>query len=143
MYTRILVGTDGSDTAWKAVEIAARLAEQYGATLHLVAARSTRSGGVTVPLAGVTAADSGMGDALAADRSRAILTEAAQRFPDLPTELHTPLGEPAEAIVRVAEEIGADLIVVGSKGMNRRVLGSIPNSVAHNAPCSVLIAKTV
>ncbi len=54
-------------------------------------------------------------------------------------------GDPADAIVRVADQIGADLIVVGNKGMKgvRRVLGSVPNSVAHQANCSVLIVDTV
>ena len=57
---------------------------------------------------------------------------------------HTGTGDPAEAIVRVAEQEKADVIVVGNKGMAgvRRVLGSVPNSVAHQAPCSVLIVQT-
>ena len=60
-------------------------------------------------------------------------------------EYHAAKGDPAEAIVRVADHIGADLIVVGNKGMKgvRRVLGSVPNSVAHQANCSVLIVDTV
>jgi nucleotide-binding universal stress UspA family protein len=55
------------------------------------------------------------------------------------------VGDPAEAIVRLADQVGADLIVVGNKGMKgvRRVLGSVPNSVAHHANCSVLIVDTV
>ena len=59
-------------------------------------------------------------------------------------EIHTAVGDPAEVLVKRADEVGADLIVVGSKGMRgtRRVLGSVPNSVAHKAGCHVLIAKT-
>jgi nucleotide-binding universal stress UspA family protein len=59
-------------------------------------------------------------------------------------EIHAATGEPAEAIVRVATRVGADLIIVGNKGMRgaRRVLGSVPNSIAHQAPCSVLIVDT-
>ena len=58
--------------------------------------------------------------------------------------VHAAEGDPTDAIVRIAEDVGADLIVVGNKGMKgvRRVLGSVPNSVAHKAPCSVLIADT-
>ena len=58
--------------------------------------------------------------------------------------MHGKAGDPADAICEVAAEVGADVIVVGNKGMNgvRRVLGSVPNSVAHQAPCSVLIAFT-
>lgn len=78
-------------------------------------------------------------DALLDDLSR-IVTDRG-----LEPVLHSSYGGPVESIVRIAEEIDADLIVVGNKGMKgaRRVLGSIPNSVAHTAPCSVLIADTV
>ncbi len=60
------------------------------------------------------------------------------------TEVHAVTGDPADALVRVADREGADLIVVGNKGMKgaRRVLGSVPNSVAHRATCSVLILPT-
>jgi nucleotide-binding universal stress UspA family protein len=51
-------------------------------------------------------------------------------------------GDPAEVLVRLAGECEADLIVVGSKGMHRRMLGSVPNSVTHTAGCSVLVVKT-
>jgi nucleotide-binding universal stress UspA family protein len=58
--------------------------------------------------------------------------------------VHAASGDPADAIVQTAERVGADLIVVGNKGMKgvRRVLGSVPNAVAHGAPCSVLIVDT-
>ena len=51
-------------------------------------------------------------------------------------------GEPADVLVRLAEECAADILVVGSKGMQRRVLGSVPNTVTHKAGCSVLVVKT-
>jgi nucleotide-binding universal stress UspA family protein len=51
-------------------------------------------------------------------------------------------GEPGDVLVRLAEQCGADILVVGNKGMQRRVLGSVPNTVAHKAPCSVLVVKT-
>ena len=51
-------------------------------------------------------------------------------------------GDPAEVLVRLADECGADVLVIGNKGMQRRVLGSVPKSVAHNADCSVLVVKT-
>jgi nucleotide-binding universal stress UspA family protein len=51
-------------------------------------------------------------------------------------------GDPAEVIVALAGECGADLLVVGNKGMQRRLLGSVPNTVTHRAPCSVLVVKT-
>jgi nucleotide-binding universal stress UspA family protein len=54
------------------------------------------------------------------------------------------MGDPADAICEVTTQVKADVIVVGNKGMTgvRRVLGSVPNSVAHQAPCAVLIAFT-
>ena len=51
-------------------------------------------------------------------------------------------GDPAEVLVRLAEECGADLLVIGNRGMQRRMLGSVPNSVTHKAPCSVIVVKT-
>jgi nucleotide-binding universal stress UspA family protein len=56
---------------------------------------------------------------------------------------HMVTADPGDAIVAVAERVGADLIVVGNKGMHRRVLGSTPNTVSHRAPCDVLIVQTV
>jgi nucleotide-binding universal stress UspA family protein len=54
------------------------------------------------------------------------------------------IGEAADLITQVAEQVNADLIVVGNKGMKgaRRLLGSVPNRVAHRALCSVLIVRT-
>ena len=59
-------------------------------------------------------------------------------------EEHGPKGDPADALVDIARREGADLIVMGSLGMQgaRRVLGSVPNKVSHNAPCDVLIVQT-
>jgi nucleotide-binding universal stress UspA family protein len=59
--------------------------------------------------------------------------------------VHAATGDPAEAIIRIAEQEQAELVVVGNKGMKgrRRILGSVPNTVAHGAPCSVLIVDTV
>jgi nucleotide-binding universal stress UspA family protein len=51
-------------------------------------------------------------------------------------------GDPADVLVRLAEECKADALVIGNKGIHRRVLGSVPNSVAHKAPCSVFVIKT-
>ena len=64
----------------------------------------------------------------------------------VPVEIFARRGDPADAILDVAEEQGADLIVVGNKGMTgakRFLLGSVPNKISHHAPCSVLIIRTV
>ena len=77
------------------------------------------------------------------DSLRQVLPFVAQKY-DIELILHPSHGDAAEALVAIAEEIGADLIVVGNRGMKgeRRVLGSVPNSVAHAANCSVLIVDT-
>jgi nucleotide-binding universal stress UspA family protein len=60
-------------------------------------------------------------------------------------ETHARPGDPADVLVDVAEEVGADLLVIGNRGMTgvkRFVLGSVPNKVSHHAPCSLLIVDT-
>ncbi len=142
MFSTIVVGTDGSDTARAAVALAVQLIRESGGTLHLVAGVPSASG-VTVPAGGVHVVDPSGG----AQRSQAahrMLEKVANEVQGIDVDIHTAVGDPAEVIVRRADEIRADLIVVGSKGMRgtRRILGSVPNRVAHKAGCHVLIAKT-
>jgi nucleotide-binding universal stress UspA family protein len=144
MYRTVVVGTDGSPTADKAVEAAAELARSWGSALHIVTAfRSPRSG--MGAATGVDLVDSGAGQALAEESARAVGLGAIQNFGDgVAAEAHAAQGNADDVILAAAEEVGADLIVVGSKGMRgaRRYLGSVPNSVAHAADCAVLIVKT-
>ena len=143
MFSTIVVGTDGSVTADAAVALALDVARQNNAELHLVNAYKSSSGAV----AGGTGVASG-GDpvyqAVSKSASETMLAEVAELAPGLRVKVHAVPGGAADVLVRVATEVGADLIVVGSKGMQgaRRMIGSVPNSVAHNAPCHVLIAKT-
>jgi nucleotide-binding universal stress UspA family protein len=76
--------------------------------------------------------------------SDTLLTEVAQTLSGTIVKTRSVPGNPADVVVAVAEEVGADLIVAGSKGMRgaRRVIGSVPNTIIHRAPCHVLIAKT-
>jgi nucleotide-binding universal stress UspA family protein len=70
---------------------------------------------------------------------------AAARKDGIEVQTHPVEGDPAEAILTVAEDTKADLIVVGNKGMTgarRFLLGSVPNNVSHHAPCSVIIVRT-
>jgi len=139
VYKNLLVGADSSSTALRAVEAAVELAEVFDAKLHIVTAYKPES--VKVPdlpeefryTANVHPADALL-DELKATAKRA----------DVRVEVHAATGEPAEAICRVAGRVGADLVIVGNKGMRgaRRVLGSVPNSIAHKAPCAVLIVDT-
>jgi nucleotide-binding universal stress UspA family protein len=143
-YSRILVGTDGSDTANEAVQAAAELARQLGAELHVVTAyRSSSPGMGTASGAGL--GDLGAGEALRSEAAKEVARKAVDAWgAGLTTGAHAAPGAAADAIVETARSIGADLIVVGSKGMRgaRRVLGSVPNSVAHGADSAVLIVKT-
>ena len=145
MFSNIVVGTDGSDTAAAAVALAADLAKQHKAVLHLVNAYKVPTGGVAVVQAGAMAvADPGINSEVLKSASLKVLDEAAQSTGGAKVEVHSVVGAPADVVISVAEEVHADLIVVGSKGMRgaRRVIGSVPNSIAHRGPCHVLIAKT-
>jgi nucleotide-binding universal stress UspA family protein len=139
MFTTVVVGADGSVTAKRAVEAAAQVAAQFGAALHIVTAfKSEKVASGTLPGEFAHLTSRSDADALLQD-----LTFAARHFGVEPTT-HDSEGDPVDAIVGVAEKVGADLVVVGNRGMTgvRRVLGSVPNSVAHAAPCSVLIVDT-
>jgi nucleotide-binding universal stress UspA family protein len=121
MFKTVLVAADDSVTASRAVTTAIELVAALGGKLHVMTAYHPGS--------------------VKADK---LPEEFMDRVTD-PAEYHPAAGDAAEAIVRVADQVGADLIVVGNRGMKgvRRVLGSVPNSVAHKANCSVLIVDTV
>lgn len=142
MYSTIVVGTDGSETASGAVSVASELARHHGARLHLVKAYQQSAAAMAAPTAAFVVADPGPESAHLAAEAEEILAATAQRCAGVTVEQHACQGPTAEVLVAVAEELKADLIVVGSRGMHRRILGSVPNTVAHNAPCAVLIVKT-
>jgi nucleotide-binding universal stress UspA family protein len=141
----IVVGSDGSDTAAVAVRNAAELAKSLGARLHVVSAYRPLSG---VRVAGADADPEYTGQAVSPTVSvDAVLDGVAgiARAMGVEADCYARTGNPAEAILDVAEEQGADLIVVGSKGMHgsrRFLLGSVPDKVSHHASCNVLIVRT-
>src|SRR3954453_3278880 len=115
MYQSIVVGTDGSDTATEAVKRAAALAADWGAALHVVSAHTPHKAKVAVG-AGPEAAQGGPRPdyQLAAVLERALpRAKTGAREP----KIHAPKGDPADALMEVAEREGADLIVVGNRGM--------------------------
>jgi nucleotide-binding universal stress UspA family protein len=94
---------------------------------------------------GAPLVDTGAGAALLDEAARSVGEEAvASHGTGLKAEAHAAQGNADDVILATAVDVGADLIVVGSKGMRgaRRYLGSVPNSVAHGAHCAVLIVKT-
>ena len=110
----------------------------------VTAVRSPRSG--MGAATGVELVDRGAGQALAEESARAVGAAAVESYGGgLVAEAHAAQGNADDVILSTAGEVGADLIVVGSKGMRgaRRYLGSVPNSVAHGADCAVLVVKTV
>jgi nucleotide-binding universal stress UspA family protein len=139
VFETVVVGADGSDTAAEAVRVATELVKLTGGRLHIVTAYKPQQ--LRSP-AGEEFAKSLSTHDLAAS----VLDDLASRARTggAEVETHQQPGDPADAICEVATQVKADVIVVGNKGMTgvRRVLGSVPNSVAHQAPCAVLIAFT-
>lgn len=146
MFETIVVGTDGSDTAGEAVRKAALLARTCGpsARLHVVTAYKPIEAMYVAPDV-VPSGLAGMIDPRA--EAQAVVDEAATKVRAEGIEAETYLwpGDAASAILEVATTTKADLIVVGNRGMTgvaRFLLGSVPNKVAHHAPCDVLIVRT-
>ena len=146
MFTRIVVGTDGSETAGEAVRQATDLAKLSGATLSLVSAYAAvsqkRTGEESLEAPGDVQYEIGPREDI-----NLVLDAAAAgaKKEGVEVQTHPVEGDPAEGILTVAEQTKADLIVVGNKGMagaRRFLLGSVPNKVSHHAPCSVLIIRT-
>ncbi|MDP1793605.1 MAG: universal stress protein [Acidimicrobiales bacterium] len=143
MYKRIVVGTDGSPSAFQAVKAAAELARQSGAELHLVTAFRPMASLMNNPEFAMLAATALDGVDPTAG-AREVTNRTAEALKGIEVQQHQVGAPAADALCDLAANIDADLIVVGNKGMTgaRRILGSVPNSVAHNATCSVLIVNT-
>ena len=141
MYSNIVVGTDGSETAKQALKHAVELATVNQGTVHIVSAYRSSGGAVKVG----TRRPHWFVDTRTKIDSILDSAAATVRIKGLPVETHAVEKDPGDTIVAVAGEVGADAVVVGNKGMRgakRFLLGSVPNTVAHNAPCTVIIVKT-
>ncbi len=143
MVETVAVGTDGSDTAKVAVDFAMDMAERYGAKLIIASAYKPVSEG-QLRREQADAPEDIQWSINPSEEVDAILRivedEAKEKGLSYASEARN--GDPAEVICDIAEAHGADVIVVGNKGMERRILGSVPNTVAHKAPCSVMVVKT-
>jgi nucleotide-binding universal stress UspA family protein len=146
MFKSIVVGTDGSDTATQAVRQAVDLAGAVGAKLELVSAYAPVSGQRLREERRETPEDLQWAINPREDVDQTLEAAASvAREAGVEVDLYPRQGDPADAILDVAEEQEADLIIVGNKGMTgakRFLLGSVPNKVSHHAPCSVLIIRT-
>jgi nucleotide-binding universal stress UspA family protein len=148
MIDMIAVGTDGSVTADRAVEYALDLAVCHEAELLVLSAYGTKPSGVAAAAMATAWVPPGALDAEwtphEAKRVEGVLADAKRRAEERGVTCRTSAfeGDPAEVLVELASAYDADLLVIGNRGMKRRVLGSVPNTVTHNARCSVLIVKT-
>jgi nucleotide-binding universal stress UspA family protein len=136
MISTVAVGTDGSPTASEAVAMAVELARRFNAKLVLLSAfKDSPDTGPATELQWTSSSSA---------RVREILsrTEDELQRQGIDCTTRADAGDPADVLVQLAVECEADLLVIGNKGMERRVLGSVPNTVTHKAPCSVLVVKT-
>lgn len=145
-YTTVLVGTDGSESSFRAVDRAAEVARGSGATLVLACAYRPMSarevqdaqdalGGEAYKVAGSTPAEDVLRDA--ADRAR---SGGAGTVETVAVE-----GDPVDELIAIAKRRDVDLVVVGNRGLNSlagRLLGSVPANISHRATCDVLIVHT-
>jgi nucleotide-binding universal stress UspA family protein len=146
MFKSIVVGTDGSETATEAVRQAVSLAHDVGAKIELVSAYEPVSSQRLSEERRQAPEDLqwAINPREDVDATLEAAAEVARKA-GVEVEVYARQGDPADALLDVAEEREADLIVVGNKGMTgakRFLLGSVPNKVSHHAPCSVLIIRT-
>lgn len=149
MFGTIVVGTDGSQSAQRAVEHAVAIACATRAQLHIVSAFD--DGAMTAAAAAGSPLGAGLVETYARliphlqQAAETVVAEAAALAGDLRVSTHAVPGDAADALISIAEDQSADAIVVGNKGMgsaSRFLLGSVPNRVAHHASCHVLIVHT-
>jgi nucleotide-binding universal stress UspA family protein len=143
MVRTVAVGTDGSGTADKAVEFALEMAARYEAQIVFISAYVPVPGSRLQREAREVPEDVQwtVNPAAEVDATLRDCEERAE-VKGLRWASEAREGEPAKILVELAASNDADVLVIGNKGMQRKVLGSVPNSVSHNAPCSVLIVKT-
>lgn len=146
MYTSIVVGTDGSSSATGAVQTAITLARALDAKLHVVCVYNAAHVSTAIAAGAGVPSSFAEVDQAARDHTKSVLEQAEGRAKaeGVDVTAHACAGSPAEMLVTTAKSEGADLIVVGNRGMKgaRRILGSVPNHVAHHAPCAVMIVPT-
>ena len=146
-YSTVIVGTDGSESALKAVDRAAELATASRALLVVVCAYSPVPARAVAAIS-VQQGDPRVGQVLGTDLAEDALQAATQRAEAAGAGGVTVVlseDDPAQALLAQASERDADLIVVGNRGINTlsgRLLGSVPVDMAHRAPCDVLIVHT-
>jgi nucleotide-binding universal stress UspA family protein len=142
----IVVGSDGSATATVAVCRAAQLAEDRGSELHIVTAYSDWSAAQRREVEAMPEEFHWMASpGQMADQTARKAAQAARAVANITVETHTGYGDPTTVLIVVAQEVGADTIVVGNRGMHGAagfLRGTVPNRLSHRAPCDLLIVDT-
>jgi nucleotide-binding universal stress UspA family protein len=143
MYRTIAVATDGSETAGRALEAGLEMAERYGSRVVLISAYTPLPEWQMAPERATVLSEFQWASHVKDDVD-AILADARAKSRDrgLEAEVAAATGEPADVICQLAAEHDADLLVMGNKGIDRKVFGSVPRSVCAQAPCTVLLVKT-
>ena len=143
-YRNVVVGTDGSETATEAVRHAAKLAAANGARLTVVTAFTPKNPAVPDLEEVPEEIKWRITESAHADEVASGACRLANELGVKDARTRSAKGDPAEALIDIAEDTGGEVIVVGSKGMAGagRFLGSVPNKVSHHAPCDVLIVAT-
>jgi len=140
MFKKVLLAVDGSEHALRAAQVAAGLARRMESEeLRIVVAYDP-----IPPYLGEPNLQHAINNRL--NESQEILGKAVEAVGKVPAEVHTEVieGDPAEAIINVAETRRSDVIVMGSRGLGRLaglVLGSVSQKVVSHAPCPVLIVR--
>jgi nucleotide-binding universal stress UspA family protein len=136
--TRILLATDGSEDAERATRAAVELSEKLGSELHVVHV------GELLP---TFYAQTEEEPARLRRQAQELLDEQVRRIGEAGgsvAEAHLRLGRPAEEIVKLSEELGVGVILVGSRGLSglrRAVMGSVSESVVRHAHCPVFVVR--
>lgn len=136
--TNILLATDGSREAELAARTAADLAKSYNSDLHVV---------YVEPALPMIDQFADPGPERTSPESRRLLDEQVRRIEEVGgsvAEAHLRLGRPDDQILRVGEDLGVGLIVIGSRGhggVRRALMGSVSDSVVRHAHCPVLVVR--
>jgi nucleotide-binding universal stress UspA family protein len=146
-YQTVLVGTDGSQSSYRAVDRAARIAGDSAARLVIVCAYTPATRREVAAAEDVLRDDAYQvaGSAPAEETLRTAAERAAAQGAGA-IERAAVEGEPVKSLLSMLDKYGADLLVVGNRGLNTlagRLLGSVPADVSRRAPCDVLIVHTV
>jgi len=146
MFTRVLMASDGSESALKAARASAEVATKFAVPLTVIYVFSVPATVATFGGDQMGAVDPQVVESWAEEMKRAVADRTSRVIEEagVPFTFRTEQGYPAEEIVSVAEEERCDLIVLGSRGhgpLRSRLLGSTSDWVLHHARCSVLIVK--